>query len=96
MRLEILSLLHAHGEMNVQEIVDATGQAQGNISKHLGLMLREGLVRRRQEGLYAYYDIDDPTLSAICLLVCTSLREADSFTEPTLDAERPVTSEPDS
>ena len=73
-RLEILSLLQAHGELNVQEIVEATGQGQANVSKHLGLMAREGLVRRRQEGLYAFYSIDDPSLSGICLLVCGQLR----------------------
>lgn len=73
-RLEILSLLQVEGEMNVQEIVEATGQGQANVSKHLGLMAREGLVRRRQEGLFAYYSIDDPSLSGICLLVCGQLR----------------------
>lgn len=75
-RLEILNLLHVRGEMNVQEIVAATGQQQANVSKHLRLMADEGLVARRKEGLYAYYRIDDPSLSALCLLVCSQLREA--------------------
>jgi ArsR family transcriptional regulator len=33
------------------------------------------LLTRRKEGLYVYYDIADPTLSAICMLVCGRLRE---------------------
>lgn len=73
-RLEILSLLQAHEEMNVQELVQATSQAQANVSKHLGLMARAGLVRRRQEGAFAYYRIDDPSLYGICQLICAELR----------------------
>ena len=73
-RLQILSLLHARGPLPVQEIVEETGLGQANVSKHLSAMAQEGLVARRQEGLYAYYRIADPSLSALCLLVCTQLR----------------------
>ena len=72
-RLAILNLLHAHGEMNVQELVDATGQHQANVSKHLRLMAEAGLVQRRKEGLFAYYRVADPSLSGMCLLVCGQL-----------------------
>ena len=90
-RLEILSLLQAHGELNVQEIVETTGQGQANVSKHLGLMAREGIVRRRQEGLYAFYSVDDPSLSGICLLVCGQLRsEADATAEGSAAEAAPV------
>jgi len=69
-RLQILNVLHAEGEQNVQSIVAATGQSQANVSKHLRLLMNEGLVARRQEGPFAYYRIDDPMLAALCLLVC--------------------------
>lgn len=74
-RLQLLSELHAHGEQTVQQLVEATGQSHANASKHLRLMLQEGFVARRQEGLYAYYCIDDPTLMALCTVVCSRLRE---------------------
>ena len=74
-RLELLNLLQSAGEMNVQDLVAATGQSQANVSKHLGLLLRERLIGRRQEGLFAYYRITDPALSAICMLMCGALRE---------------------
>jgi len=78
-RLEILSLLHERGEMSVQELVEETGQHQANISKHLGHLAAENCVKRRKQGLYAYYSINDPTLSSICMLVCGRLRqEADA------------------
>ena len=73
-RLEILSLLHVRGEMNVQELVEATGQSQANVSKHLGLLVDDGIIRRRKEGLYAFFSIDDPSLSGLCLLVCGQIR----------------------
>jgi DNA-binding transcriptional ArsR family regulator len=74
-RLELLNQLQVHGELSVGELVDATGHRQANVSKHLGLMAREGLLDRRKEGLYVYYQISDPTLSALCMLVCGRLRE---------------------
>jgi ArsR family transcriptional regulator len=74
-RLELLNQLHAHGEMRVGEIVDATGHRQANVSKHLGRMADEGLLARRKEGLYVHYRIADPTLSALAMLVCGRLRE---------------------
>ncbi len=78
-RLEILSLLHERGEMSVQELVEETGQHQANISKHLRHLAGEKCVKRRKEGLFAYYSINDPTLSSICMLVCGRLRqEADA------------------
>jgi signal transduction histidine kinase len=41
MRLQLLNLLQVHEEMSVQEVVEATGHRQANVSKHLGLMARE-------------------------------------------------------
>jgi len=72
-RLAILNVLHTRGEAHVQDVVAATGQSQANVSKHLRLLLNEGLVGRRQEGLYAFYRITDPTLAGLCVLVCGPL-----------------------
>lgn len=74
-RLELLNQLQQHGEMTVSELVEATGHRQANVSKHLGMMAREGLLARRKEGLYVHYSINDPTISALCMLVCGRLRE---------------------
>jgi ArsR family transcriptional regulator len=74
-RLELLNQLQQNGEMTVGELVDATDHQQANVSKHLGMMAREGLLARRKEGLYVHYKISDPTLSALCMLVCNRLRD---------------------
>lgn len=74
-RLQILNQLMATGEMSVMQLVKATGQRQANISKHLALMTREGILGRRKEGLNVFYRIDDPSIHGICSLVCGRIRE---------------------
>ena len=84
-RLELLNQLQQHGEMAVNELVEATGYRQANVSKHLGLLADENLVARRKEGLYVYYRISDPTLSALCMLVCGRLREEEAAEDEATD-----------
>ena len=74
-RLDLLNHLQIRGEMQVQELVDATGYQQSNVSKHLLLMAQEGVLRRRKAGLNVYYSIDDPTISGLCMLVCGRLQQ---------------------
>lgn len=70
-----LRLLHAMagGEISVNDLVAATGTGQANVSKHLGLLLKEGLVERRKHGLQVFYRVADPEVFALCDLVCGSL-----------------------
>jgi len=68
-RLELLSVLHDEGEMSVGDLVEATGHRQANVSKHLNRMAEDGLLARRQDGLYVYYAVADPTLAALCQLI---------------------------
>ncbi len=74
-RLMLLNQLNVSGEMSVQDLVEATGQRQANVSKHLTQMKNAGILERRREGVSVYYRIVDPTISALCLLVCGQLRE---------------------
>ncbi len=74
-RLRLLNLMHAHEEISVGELVEATGGTQANVSKHLGVLLNERMVRRRREGSRAMYSIADPTLIALCDEVCSGVRD---------------------
>ena len=74
-RLRLLNLMHAEGEISVGELVEATAGSQANVSKHLGVLLRERMVSRRREGSRALYSIADPTLIALCDGVCTGVRD---------------------
>ncbi len=71
-RLRLLQAL-AGGEKSVMELVSEAGTTQANVSKHLQLLRRAGLLRRRKQGLHVYYSIGDPTVFALCDAVCGSL-----------------------
>lgn len=76
-----LSLVQAlqEGEKSVADLVALTGASQANVSKHLQLLLRAGVVERRREGLYVYYSVRDSRVFELCDVVCGSL--ADHFTK---------------
>jgi ArsR family transcriptional regulator len=72
-----LRLLHAlmEAESPVNELVEATGGTQANISRHLQTLADAGLVSRRKEGLQVFYAIADPSIFELCDLVCGSLEK---------------------
>lgn len=81
-RLRLLNQLQMHGEMCVQDLIAATGEQQATVSKHLGYLFREGVVSRRKAGQKVYYRLDDPSIAAVCLLLCARLREQMDGTVP--------------
>jgi ArsR family transcriptional regulator len=80
-RLQILNLLMVHGEMSVMQLVELSGQNQANVSKHLNMMAREGILKRRKDGLKVYYKLDDLSIHGICMLVCGQLQEGRTIQE---------------
>lgn len=71
-RLQILNLLRA-GELNVGELAQACGYTSANISRHLSLLMKHGLVAREGRGNAVYYRIADESVYALCDLVCGSI-----------------------
>lgn len=61
MRIKILCLLSS-GELIVQEIVDAVGTTQSNISQHLGILKACGIINGRKDGTKMFYTIGDPRI----------------------------------
>jgi ArsR family transcriptional regulator len=58
-RVRIVSLLARSGEPAcVCELIPAVGLAQPTVSHHLKKLVRAGLVRREQRGVWAYYSLD--------------------------------------
>ena len=72
-RIRILERLR-DGEASVQELADHVGGSQQNISKHLGLLARVGIVGRRKEGTFVYYRITDESVLAMCEQVCGAVQ----------------------
>jgi DNA-binding transcriptional ArsR family regulator len=71
-RLKILHSLH-QGELCVSDILEIVGGSQANVSKHLSVLKRAGLVASRRDGLNVFYRISDEGVFTICRNVCDSL-----------------------
>lgn len=71
-RLQILNLLRG-GERNVGELAQLCGFTAANISRHLALMSKQGLVARQGRGTSVYYRIADPSIYQLCDLVCGNI-----------------------
>jgi len=73
-RLQILHHLQ-EGEMSVGDLALAVETSQPNVSKHLKILQREGILVRNQHGNTVYYEISDQTIFALCETVCDALEE---------------------
>jgi len=71
-RLKILHCLN-QGERCVSDILEVVGGSQANVSKHLSVLKRAGLVDSRRNGLNVFYHITDEGVFTICRNVCDSL-----------------------
>jgi len=71
-RLKILHCIQTN-ELCVSDILEVVGGSQANVSKHLSVLKRAGLVDCRRSGLNVYYRIADEGVFAICRNVCDSL-----------------------
>ena len=58
LRIKILCLLSS-GEMMVQEITDAVGSTQSNISQHLAILKACGMIHSRKVATKVLYRIED-------------------------------------
>jgi ArsR family transcriptional regulator len=58
LRLKILCTL-GNAEVNVQDIVEACGTTQSNISQHLGILREQGILGCRKDANRVYYYVDD-------------------------------------
>ena len=71
-RLHILSLLRDR-EHNVGELAELCECTSANISRHLAILSKHGLVAKESRGTSVYYRIADESVYALCDLVCGSI-----------------------
>lgn len=71
-RLKILNQLR-DGERNVGELAQACSCTLANVSKHLSLLAKHGLVTRQNRGTSVYYQFADPSIYDLCDLVCGNI-----------------------
>jgi DNA-binding transcriptional ArsR family regulator len=71
-RLRLLNYL-CKGEASVSNLAENTKLSVANVSRHLALLAKSGMVKKEMRGNSAIYNITDNTLYQICNLVCTSI-----------------------
>ncbi len=68
LRLKILCVIGS-GEVSVQDIVEAVGTSQSNISQHLAILRDKNVLRARKDANRVYYRVsDERTLQLIGLM----------------------------
>lgn len=73
-RLRLLRALMEQS-MTVSELVAETEMKQGNVSKHLGMLLQARFVAKEREGTFARYRIVDKRLIKLCELMCARIED---------------------
>ena len=74
MRIKLLDRLRGC-EASVNELADALGTSQQNVSKHLAVLAEIGIVGRRKAGNHVHYRIVDDGVFALCEDVCGSVQQ---------------------
>ena len=70
-RLEIMFLL-GQRKLCVEEIAEKMNIRETNVSQHLSIMRKKGIVNTRREGKYIYYSIANRKI----IKACSIMREA--------------------
>jgi DNA-binding transcriptional ArsR family regulator len=71
-RLKILNLLREQ-ERNVGDLAQLSGYSAANVSRHLSYLAQHGIVQRESRGVSVFYRVCDPSIYALCDLVCSNI-----------------------
>ncbi len=71
-RLRIIGELCA-SETNVTHLLGAINVSQPNMSRHLNVLFKAGIVSRRRSGANVIYALASPSVVSICKAVCTDM-----------------------
>jgi len=69
-RLRVLQALKS-GEKSVQELVELFTCTQPNISRHLFILTKAGMVKKEKRGVYMLYSVANPRIFDLCDHVCS-------------------------
>lgn len=79
-RLRLLSLIQSapRGEACVCDLITPVGLSQPTVSHHLRVLTDAGLLEREKRGVWAYYRIIGPAMTAVASLISPPRRRARS------------------
>lgn len=72
-RLKILRALK-NGPKSVQDLVELFTCTQPNISRHLYILSKAGMVKKTKKGMFVLYRIANPRIFNLCDGVCSHVR----------------------
>jgi DNA-binding transcriptional ArsR family regulator len=72
MRLRILSAL-CDGEKSVSQLLSEIDTTQPNLSQHLNLLYRSGVLAKRKEGTQVIYRVQSDKAVSLCRTVCSQI-----------------------
>jgi DNA-binding transcriptional ArsR family regulator len=84
-RLKIISAV-CNGEKNVSELLSEIQTTQPNMSQHLSMLYRSGVLSKRRDGTQVYYRLQSERVATLCRAVCTQVAielDADGPLDPT-------------
>lgn len=84
-RLMLLRSL-MEGPHTVTELITATGMKQGNVSKHLGVLLQARFVAKEKDGTFSRYSLSDSFIYPLCELMCKRIHADAQAQLETLEA----------
>lgn len=68
LRIEVIDLLQ-NNELCFTDILEVTGGLKSNLSQHLSLMTKKGILKVRREGQCNYFSITSPKVVEACRLM---------------------------
>jgi DNA-binding transcriptional ArsR family regulator len=71
-RLKIISAV-CQGEKNVSELLAEIDTTQPNMSQHLSMLYRSGVLAKRRDGTQMYYRLQSERVATLCRAVCTQV-----------------------
>ena len=71
-RLKIIGEICA-SETNVTHLLSAINVSQPNMSRHLNVLFKAGIVSRRRSGANVIYALANPSVVLICKTVCAEV-----------------------
>ena len=71
-RLRIIGAL-CGGEKNVSQLLEDIEVSQPNMSRHLNVLYRTGVVAKRRSGVQVFYRIADESVVRVCKAVCSQI-----------------------
>jgi ArsR family transcriptional regulator, virulence genes transcriptional regulator len=67
-RMQIIKLLYKK-EMQASELIQATEMSKANLSQHMAILVKNGIVDSKKEGRTVYYSLSDPKIRQACSIM---------------------------